>query len=237
MKLLLLLLAICLLLIIFILWKRANTKAAIPIEFVTIESKGQSDTYLPVVSISWLSELEQKYKGKDYEEYPNEYHEITEKLCNEVYSNSKYWENGETHAEFLHQLTKEQRTLFALVNFEGQVNNGGVYQFLFNQPELTLVGLEAMKIAGIDRLASDYEIVLHELFGKFETIAVLRNTFQDNKQNWRSRWNAFADGYKELPAAEVIEAYFYETEFKRIFRSKVVNYIKANQAGLFKVKK
>ena len=233
MKTIIILIAVCIFLIFLALKKRTKVSLIRPFELVTLESESQSTEYLPKVPGKWLTEIETKYKSVDYKVHPNEYAEIMDKLCGDVYSQSKYWKQNLSHSEFLRKLTKEQRIIFALANFEGQTNNGGVYQFLFNQPELSLIALDAMIITRMDTLAKDYEHVLHELFGKTETIGELKKKFQDNSRKWTSRWNAFVEGYNEIKSAEVIEGYFYDAEFINQFHKRIVEYIKANQNNLF----
>jgi len=139
---------------------------------------------------------------------------------------------GESHYDFLSRLHDTQKMCFAIINFEGQTNNGGVYQFLFNQPENAIITLEAMKKANLKRLAEDYEIVLNQFFGKFKTIEELRNKFQNNKLDWNKRLNSFAEGYKEIPQAEVIEDYFYNDEYSKEFHSKMAQFVIDNQKEL-----
>ena len=204
-----------------------------PTDFVLLHSKTETTDFLPVVEIDWHAKTELKYKDKEWSSYPNEYSEQAEKLCNDVYDK---WNDEITHAEFLNQLTKEQRMYFALITFEAQVNNGGVYQFLFNYPDLSIITLDAMKSAKMEKLSSDYEAVLNEFFGKFETIKELNEKFQDENTTWDKRWNSFIDGYNELPSSATIENYFFNDKFVKEFGNKMVLFVKDNQKGLFKTK-
>ena len=216
-----------------VLRKNKNVEPIRPFELVELESALESRNYLPKVPKNWLPDIEKEFDVKELNDYPNEYTEIADKLCNQVYTNSKYWENNLTHSDFLKRLTKEQRIFFALVNFEGQTNNGGVYQFLFNQPELSFAALDAMLITKMDSLARDYEAVLHELLRSKGKITELKAKFNDNSRDWNSRWNAFVEGYNELKTAAVIEGYFYDDEFVRNFRSKMIEFVKSNHKNLF----
>jgi len=196
-------------------WNKSNNIANALTEFVKLDSKTESTKHLPLLPNNWISEIEKKWTEKEWGIYDNEYYDISNKICNDVYSKNKYWEKNQTHTDFLNELTKEQRIYFTLVNFEGQVNNGGVYQFLFNNPELSIIALQGMQEVRIEKLAKDYEIVLKEYFGKFNTIQELYSKFQNNKNDWNKRWNSFAEGYKELPSAKVIEEYFYDENLKK----------------------
>lgn len=223
------------LLVGFIVWKNKSKKLLnAPTNFVRLESENESTQHLPILPKNWISEVEKKWSTKEWDEYENEHYDICEKICNEVYSTNKYWEKNQTHTDFLNELTREQRVYFALINFESQVNNGGVYQFLFNCPELSIIALEGMNATGMDKMAKDYEIVLNEYFGNFKTIQELYSKFQNNNTDWNKRWTSFTEGYKELPSTEIIEDYFYEKSFIKNYHRKLINYVKANPAKLFK---
>jgi len=204
-----------------------------PIEFVQLSSAQSSNKYLPKVSVKWMEELEEKYSKLPYNKYDNIHYAFAIKLCNEVYDSSELYRQGKmSHATLLNEMTKEQRIYQTLINFEGQVNNGGVYQFLFNYPELSIIALDAFQTIGADKLAKDYENVLHEYFGKFNTVQDLYVKFQDNSKEWDKRWNAFAEGYKELPTAAVIETYFYTEDFIKDYQTKTVSFVKQHRRQL-----
>jgi hypothetical protein len=219
----------------FIVWRNKTNKIVnAPREFVRLKSKKESNQHLPLVSKNWITEIERKWSIREWGIYDNVHYDISNKICNDVYSKNKYCEKNQTHAEFLNELTKEQRIYFTLVNFEGQVNNGGVYQFLFNNPELSIIALQGMQEVGIEKLAQNYEIVLQEYFGKFNTIQELYSRFQNENNDWNKRWNSFAEGYKELQSTEIIEDYFYQANFVKIYQEKLTEYVKANPTKLYK---
>lgn len=218
----------------FVLRNKSNNTENSTTEFVRLHSQSESTRHLPLLSDNWISEIEQKWNDKEWGIYDNEHYDICEKICNDIYSTNKYWEKNQTHADFLNELTKEQRIYFTLISFESQVNNGGVYQFLFNYPELSILALEGMQETGMEKLATDYEIVLNEYFGKFDTIQDLYSKFQNNKSDWNKRFTAFAEGYKELPSAEKIEDYFYEESFVKTYQQDLTKYVKSNRNKLYK---
>ncbi|QOD61682.1 DUF4375 domain-containing protein [Polaribacter haliotis] len=218
----------------FVLKNKSNKVNNEMTEFVRLESQTESTEHLPLLPENWISEIEQKWNDKEWDIYDNAHYDICEKVCNEVYSTNKYWEMNQTHADFLNELTKEQRIYFTLINFESQVNNGGVYQFLFNNPDLPIIALQGMKEIEMSKLAKDYEIVLKEYFGNFNTIQELYSKFQNDKSDWYKRAQAFADGYKELPSAEKIEDYFYEENFVKTYQQNLTNYVKENRNKFYR---
>ncbi|UTD14234.1 DMP19 family protein [Tenacibaculum mesophilum] len=238
MKIGILIIIIILILVIgfLILRNKTNNSENTMTEFVRLDSESESTQHLPLLPENWISEIEQKWNDKKWGVYDNEHYDICEKICNDIYATNKYWEKNQTHANFLKEMTKEQRIYFTLINFESQVNNGGVYQFLFNYPELSILALEGMQATGMEKLSTDYEIVLNEYFGKFDTIQDLYSKFQNNKSDWNKRFTAFEKGYKELPSAEGIEDYFYEESFIKTYQQDLTKYVKANRNKFYRAK-
>jgi len=229
--------ALIILVVVFIIWRnKSNRIVNAPTEFVNLKSETESTSHLPLLANNWVSKIEEKWNEKEWEIYDNEHYDISEEICNKVYSTNKYWEKNQTHADFLNELTKEQRIYFTLINFETQVNNGGVYQFLFNYPELSIIALQGMQETGMSKLTKDYETVLNEYFGKFKTIQELYSRFQNKNNDWNKRWNSFTEGYKELSSTKIIEDYFYEENFVKGYHEKLIGYAKVNKKKLYKTK-
>src|SRR3954471_783291 len=66
------------------------------------------------------------------------------------------------------KLTRPQKVFYAFLIFAGETDNGGVWQFLFNYPELSIAALEAFDEIQAATLASDYRATLEEILGKAE---------------------------------------------------------------------
>ena len=119
------------------MFRKKDNESKAPNQFVTLDNDETKIEMLPIVSAGWVDEINKKYESKEYDKYDNRHFAFSDKLCNQVYSEYKYWEKGESHFDFLSKLHDTQKMYFAIINFEGQTNNGGVYQFLFNQiPDL-----------------------------------------------------------------------------------------------------
>lgn len=82
-----------------------------------------------------------------------------------AYSMAFIWENKsllasldagddwlERELRLLARMTQGQRLAYALSTFDGQVNNGGVAQFLFNRGHLAKETLAALRYLGLNRL-------------------------------------------------------------------------------------
>jgi len=199
-----------------------------PKDFVLL-NQGESE-FIPEVEKDWIEKVNSEFVEKPYDKFDNKHYIFSDRLCSQVVA--KHLGSNMSNADFLNKMNDTQKMYFAMISFENQTNNGGVHQFLFNQSESVLIALEAMKKAGLNKLAKDYKIVLDQFFGKFSTVEELTKRLQDDSAKWNKRWNAFADGYKEIPQAEIIESYFYTEEYSQVFHEKMAQFVIANQGEL-----
>lgn len=91
-----------------------------------------------------------------------------------------------------------------------------------------------MQILGIEKLAKDYEIVLKEYFGKFNTIQELYSKVQNENIDWRQRWDWVEDYNIEKQPIVTIENYFFKESFIKIYQEKITEYVKANPTKLYR---
>ncbi len=126
------------------------------------------------------------------------------------------------------KLNRPQKVGYVIRQFIGEVDNGGVWQFLFNEPQLAVATLEALREIGASPLADDYQATLAELLGKAKTIADIRKRAASLKLNTEAGWQAFAEGYRELPTARSIEKYFYRKSFKRELFKQAADYLESH---------
>src|SRR4051812_15050921 len=129
------------------------------------------------------------------------------------------------------KLTRPQKVFYAFLAFAGQTDNGGVWQFLFNCPELSVAALETFNEIQAATLASDYRATLEEILGKAESIADLRR--RANRHSPASeKWAAFAEGYNRLETPKAIEEYFFSKRFKKQIYRQMCDYIE-QRLGMF----
>ena len=81
------------------------------------------------------------------------------------------------------ELTHGQRVLFYVATFDGQVNNGGIVQFLWNEPELVLPVEAAIRVLGQDPLLHQYQKVLDTFFERRDRWLELRKDWVDGGTN------------------------------------------------------
>lgn len=197
--------------------------------FISCTGDMSLNPYRCLVSEGWIEQMILEWEGKPYNNYKNLYVAFTHKLYYDYHDINNYWESENSYVDFVHKLNDIQKMFLAMVPFEAQTNNGGVYQFFFNVPEYSIVALEAMQKANLDRLSNDYEIALNQFYGKFESIAELRSKFQMADTDWESRWASFTEGYKEVPQGKIIEKYFYDNNYLAGYHSKLAKFVIDNK--------
>lgn len=133
------------------------------------------------------------------------------------------------------KLTIPQKGIFVMGHFISQVNNGGVWQFMFNKTEYaTAVAqflyeiCEQPKARFPYQLKYDYKKALEELYATFND-----ERFNDICEVWNNaalpfeeRWAAFNKGYAYITQDKaVIQSYFYKEDFKAQFYTALNAYI------------
>ena len=72
----------------------------------------------------------------------------------------------EDYTELWNKLNREQKMFWSFLAFNGDTDNGGVYQFIFNRPEFIVAVAETWEELELAELKEDYAEVLRELSGK-----------------------------------------------------------------------
>jgi hypothetical protein len=139
------------------------------------------------------------------------------------------------------KLTKPQKIVYALGGFISQVNNGGVWQFMFNKLEFTGAAGEALEELNVyssnEYIKLDYRKAFKELIAILNngTFTEIINQWNDEKLSFEERWEAFRKGYEYIPTGRLIEKYFYKDEYKAIFYTKLIDYIQKNLGFLIEL--
>ncbi len=202
-----------------------NEESKLPTKLYSLNDGNQSELLISTkVSQDWLDSIKNKYDWNNFNEYDNRMWEYMYKLFDETIEKSGI----ESYDELWSKLTRQQKMFWAFLSFNGDTDNGGVYQFIFNRPEFIIATAETWEELEIEKLETDYNAVLNELTGKTLKIGELKSVFNDESKSWNKRWNSFADGYKELKSTEKIESYYYDKEFKKMVHKKVADYIESN---------
>ena len=203
----------------------SNKESRLPSKLYSLNDGNQNQLLVSTkVNREWLNAVKTKYDWNTYDMYDNRLWEYMYKLFDETVEKSGI----ESYDELWNNLTRPQKLFWAFLSFNGDTDNGGVYQFIFNKPEFIIAIAEVWKELGVENLKTDYEAVLCELTGKTTKIEELKSVFNDESKSWNKRWNSFVDGYKELKSTGKIESYYYDKEFKKNIHRKVADYIENN---------
>ena len=193
--------------------------------YLSINDGNQDELiHAPKIRSDWLDHVRQKYPWSSFKEYDNRVYEFMEHLLDPAVDKSatdhirKMWNS----------FTRPQKVFYVLITFDGQVKNGGVYQFLFNYPELVLAALETFIEIGDKTLELDYGETLSEFVGKSAKIGELKQIFSDETRDWDKRWESYAKGHSEFTTTEKIEDYFYTDEFIKSHFMLIADYIESN---------
>lgn len=191
-------------------------------DFYSLDDGNQEKLIYPAkVNLEWVNQTKEKYSWGDYSRYDNMMWEYMYKLFDEMVSES----GAETYDELWFKLNRPQKTFWAFLAFNGDTDNGGVYQFIFNRPQFIFAVAEMWKEIGFEKLAQDYNEVLEELSAKTDKLSQFKDGFNDESKAFEERWSSFAEGYDELPSTQNIQSYYYDDEFKKVCHQKVADYI------------
>jgi hypothetical protein len=179
---------------------------------------------LPKVELDRLVDIRLNYAWTEFDEYDNRVWEYCYALLDPAVKQAKVKRRGTLWGK----MNRPQKTFLAFLEFVGQVDNGGVWQFLYNAPEFSFAALETFEEIGATRLAGDYRRTLEELIGKANSISKLRTLSNDERLSSAKRWAAFVSGYKELQTAKRIEKYIFTNRFKASLFKKMSDYIESS---------
>ena len=122
---------------------------------------------VPKVHIDQLAAIVAKYPWSEFDEHDNRMWEYMNHLMAPAMKKAQVTKRTRPWL----RLNRAQKVFYTMLTFSGETDNGGVWQFLFNEPQLSLAALEAMEEIGESKLASDYKATLEELLGKAKTIS------------------------------------------------------------------
>lgn len=174
----------------------SNTKN----DFYSLDDGNQNELLVSIeISKKWLDSLKNVYDWNEFDEYDNRMWEYMYKLFDEtveksgIQDNDKLWE----------QLSRPQKVFWAFLAFNGDTDNGGVDQFVYNRPKFIYAVLETWEELKIQELKTDYDVILNELKKRNNNKGMLKSALK-------------------------LEEYYYDKEYKRIIHKIVSDYIESN---------
>ena len=177
--------------------------------------------YSAEITQEWLDGIKSKHSWDKYNLYDNRLWEYMDELFDKVVAKSgagsdeKLWDN----------LNRPQKVFWTFLAFNGDTDNGGVYQFFFNRIQFAYAATEAFQELGQHDLLDDYLIAFDEVTGFQDKHLELRTRFENLDLEWAERATGFQEGAKLLTSAKKIEDYYYNEDFKRQLHKSVADYI------------
>lgn len=171
-----------------------------------------------------------KSSHKDEQELFQAYYRIIIEGIDEDLDNQNIWAD----------LTKPQQVLATLGVLTSQINNGGVWQFLFNRPELSVVAGEALDESHrLSTLLSKYKNVLREFAAMTRdgTWAALMESLEKAGLSTPEGWKLFKSGAEAIPSSSEFDEVFFEKKKRTRMYAAFNKYIDHNLDKLIKIKK
>src|SRR6478735_2364556 len=107
---------------------------------LVLDDGNQTDLMVaPTVERATLDRIQSTHKWNRFDEYNNRMWEYMYALQDPVLKKVR----AKRLRTLWLKLTRPQKVFYAFLAFAGQTDNGGVWQFLFNYPELSVAALEA----------------------------------------------------------------------------------------------
>ena len=185
---------------------------------------GFRDTLVPGSQRAQLENIIEQYSAKKYDRYDNLSYKLSELLLDPL---PKLIQQPNEN-EYFKRLNKPQRVFSLAMQFEGQVDNGGVYQFIWNRPLSMYVMKDALVELNIEPLVSDYGRVLQELEKNADGYGKDKQYWNNPSVSEEDKWKRFQEGRKYIPTGTIIEEYFYNEDFKMKWHQSIIDYVKQN---------
>jgi hypothetical protein len=197
-----------------------------PKTFYSINDGNQIELiYAPTYDPEWFIELNKKYSWENFNDFDNIFWEYMYQLFDPLPEISG---KTESDYEFFSNLTRGQKIFYSLLVFNGATDNGGVSQFFFNKPNFMFAVLETFEELKMIKLKKDYEKCLNEFIGTSNSYNNRKEIFNNSNFDWEKRWKAFTDGIEDIESANIIEDYYYGSEFKKELFKNFVEYVDSN---------
>ena len=194
------------------------------IDFYDINEGNQNEIiFAPSFDIEWFQMLDVKYSWDNFNMYDNRLGEYMYKLHDSLSDLAKGQFSSDK--DFFEKLTRGQKVFYSFLIFNGEVDNGGVYQFFFNRPEFCFAIYDSLEVLGLYELKNDYSRCLDEFLSEPNSFNQRKVIFLHKNHDWAKRWNSFTEGYSEIKSAETIENYYYKVPYKKLLYKTLVDYI------------
>ena len=194
-------------------------------EYFSLKDGNQSALIIGLdIPHEWFNDTKMKYPWSGFIEYDNRLLEYMYKLFDETTQDCGF----PVDSDLWRALNKSQKVFWSFLVFNGEMDDGGMHNFLFRKPEFMFCVDEMFSEIGCDQLQKDYKNVIQELAGSQASMKEIMLSFNEEGESYEQRWNAYAQGQFDLQSSRIIERYYYAPAFKKRIYKKMSNYIEAN---------
>ncbi len=196
-----------------------------PTSFYSLNEGNQTDLLLfAEVSSEWLDTVNENFPWEKFEIYDNRFGEYMSILFDEV-----VWKSGiKDERELWTKLNYHQKIFGVFLASDGDIDNGGVDQFIFNRPEFMVVVIDLWRLLEMENLITDYLDVLKEFSKKWPDFEDVVTQFGITPSGKGVKFPTLFPWDGSLKSSEKIEEYYYEEEFKKELYQKISDFIEKN---------
>jgi len=189
--------------------------------------KGNQNELIHFVTISkqQLENIQTTYQWESYDEYDNRVTEYMELLFDNLTQKHKRKENSNL---FWKELTRGQKIFWSFLAFSGEVNNGGVNQFLHNKGEHLNAVRQVMVELNQTELLKLYDNFLAELKKNSLKMNWYLSLSQTTILSKNQRHRAYLKSLELLDSPEELNDYFYSDECRLQWDKAMSDYIESN---------
>jgi hypothetical protein len=206
--------------------------------YYRIEEGNQDKLILqPEVDSDWISKTIKKFSWDKWSETENRLNEYSASLFDILEEKADELDDEE---EFWNRLSVGQKVFYSFLAFEGEVDNGGLFQFFWNKPAHVYSFREVINILKLEELADDYISALKAYEKLSSEISKIKEDLDPDKEGWEDEYYEAYDKIQEKFDAETdagtnVDEYFYEPGFKILFHEAMCDFIENNRALFVKV--
>lgn len=189
--------------------------------------KGNQNELIHYVSISkqQLEEVQTTYQWESYDEYDNRVTEYMELLFDNLTQKHK---GKEYSNKFWKELTRGQKIFWSFLAFSGEVDNGGLNQFLHNKGEHLTSVRQVMVELNQKELLKLYDSFLAELKENNLKMNWYLSLSQTTILGKNQRHRAYLKSLEVLNSPEELNDYFYSDECRIRWDKAMSDYIETN---------
>lgn len=182
--------------------------------------------YYSSVTIDDIIHIKNKYSCLSFDVYDNSLISLLD-ILEQKYQNQPLIKDENELIDYWLGLNRKQKSIWTFFNFEGQISNGGIYQFFFNLEIFSFAVYEALEEMGLIQLSEIYKSYLIEYLQDEGKIDDLKKNYE-NSTSFQDKWSSFIIGYDKVFIRNDIENYLFNDENRQDIYKSIFNYIETN---------